>query len=195
MTVGTPWSSAILAQNFAGCSTFAVVAEAGDARDEIALLLVEHADAALQYALWLAERLRATLIGLHVIDIVSIEGSFMHDISGSLGFEPYLDFSAKMTAEWRRFAEGIYPQIRGTLVPAETFDEVRRLLTDYGFVGHPFRKDFPLIGNVEVRYDEAKGRVVYEPVSIEPRVLVPRVLREDSRYLQGQAESAGKGTG
>ena len=56
----------------------------------------EHADAALQYALWLAERLRATLIGLHVIDVVSIEGSFLHDISGSLGFEPYLDFSAKM---------------------------------------------------------------------------------------------------
>jgi nucleotide-binding universal stress UspA family protein len=56
----------------------------------------EHADAALQYALWLAERLRATLMGLHVVDIVSIEGSFLHDISGSLGFEPYLDFSSKM---------------------------------------------------------------------------------------------------
>jgi nucleotide-binding universal stress UspA family protein len=56
----------------------------------------EHADAALQYALWLAARLRATVLGLHVIDVVSIEGSFLHDISGSLGFEPYLDFSAKM---------------------------------------------------------------------------------------------------
>jgi len=56
----------------------------------------EHADAALQHALWLADRLRATLLGLHVIDIVSIEGSFLHDISGSMGFEPYLDFSAKM---------------------------------------------------------------------------------------------------
>jgi nucleotide-binding universal stress UspA family protein len=56
----------------------------------------EHADAALQHALWLAARLRATVLGLHVIDIVSIEGSFIHDISGSLGFEPYLDFSAKM---------------------------------------------------------------------------------------------------
>jgi NADH-quinone oxidoreductase subunit C len=60
--------------------------------------------------------------------------------------------------------------------------DLRRLLTDYGFVGHPFRKDFPLIGNVEVRYDPAKGRVVYEPVSIEPRTLVPRVIREDNRY-------------
>ncbi|MGH7288444.1 MAG: universal stress protein [Myxococcota bacterium] len=56
----------------------------------------EHADAALQHALWLAGRLEATVVGLHVIDIVSIEGSFLHDISGSLGFEPYLDFSAKM---------------------------------------------------------------------------------------------------
>jgi len=68
--------------------------------------------------------------------------------------------------------------------------DLRRLLTDYGFVGHPFRKDFPLIGNVEVRYDPEKGRVVYEPVSIEPRVLVPRTLRDDSRYLQAKAEPA-----
>jgi NADH-quinone oxidoreductase subunit C len=60
--------------------------------------------------------------------------------------------------------------------------DLRRLLTDYGFLGHPFRKDFPLTGNVEVRYDPTKGRVVYEPVSIEPRTLVPRVIREDNRY-------------
>ncbi|MEX0731866.1 MAG: NADH-quinone oxidoreductase subunit C [Aquisalimonadaceae bacterium] len=66
--------------------------------------------------------------------------------------------------------------------------DLRRLLTDYGFVGHPFRKDFPLIGNVEVRYNEEKGRVVYEPVSIEPRVLVPRVIRHDSRYADRMAE-------
>jgi NADH-quinone oxidoreductase subunit C len=68
--------------------------------------------------------------------------------------------------------------------------DLRRILTDYGFVGHPFRKDFPLIGNVEVRYDEEKQRVVYEPVSIDPRVLVPRVIRDDSRYDQAQAEAA-----
>jgi NADH-quinone oxidoreductase subunit C len=55
--------------------------------------------------------------------------------------------------------------------------DLRRLLTDYGFVGHPFRKDFPLSGNVEVIYDVGKQRVVYQPVSIEPRVLVPRVIR------------------
>jgi NADH-quinone oxidoreductase subunit C len=60
--------------------------------------------------------------------------------------------------------------------------DLRRLLTDYGFIGHPFRKDFPLIGNVEMRYDPEKGRVVYEPVSIEPRTLVPKVIRSDNRY-------------
>jgi len=81
----------------------------------------------------------------------------------------------------------------------ETFDlfgivfpghpDLRRLLTDYGFIGHPFRKDFPLIGNVEVRYDQEKGRVVYEPVtSVEPRVLVPRVIRDDARYATTAGE-------
>ena len=63
--------------------------------------------------------------------------------------------------------------------------DLRRLLTDYGFVGHPFRKDFPLSGHVEMRYDPEKGRVIYQPVSIEPRVLVPRVIRHDSRYEDG----------
>ena len=56
----------------------------------------------------------------------------------------------------------------------EGHPDLRRILTDYGFIGHPFRKDFPLIGNVEVRYDPEKARVVYEPVSIEPRTLVPQ---------------------
>jgi NADH-quinone oxidoreductase subunit C len=59
--------------------------------------------------------------------------------------------------------------------------DLRRLLTDYGFIGHPFRKDFPLSGNVEVRYDPEKG-VVYQPVTIDPRVLVPKVIRHDNRY-------------
>jgi len=71
----------------------------------------------------------------------------------------------------------------------ETFDlygilfeghpDLRRLLTDYGFIGHPFRKDFPLLGTVEMRYDAEKGRVVYEPVATELRILVPRVIRDE----------------
>lgn len=56
--------------------------------------------------------------------------------------------------------------------------DLRRILTDYGFIGHPFRKDFPLSGTVEVRYDETLGRVIYEPVNIIPRVLVPKVIRD-----------------
>ena len=60
--------------------------------------------------------------------------------------------------------------------------DLRRILTDYGFIGHPFRKDFPLAGNVEVQYDPEKKRVVYQPVSIVPRVLVPKVIRHDHRY-------------
>ncbi len=63
--------------------------------------------------------------------------------------------------------------------------DLRRLLTDYGFVGHPFRKDFPISGYVEVRYDPEKGRVVYQPVSIEPREITPRVVRED-KYASGR---------
>jgi len=71
--------------------------------------------------------------------------------------------------------------------------DLRRLLTDYGFVGHPFRKDFPLSGNVEVIYDAEKGRVVYQPVSIEPRVLVPKVVRAgsvDATDLMAAADDA-----
>ena len=72
----------------------------------------------------------------------------------------------------------------------EGHPDLRRILTDYGFVGHPFRKDFPLIGNVEVRYDAEQQRVVYQPVTIEPRVLVPRVIRDDADLLQAKAEAA-----
>ncbi len=62
--------------------------------------------------------------------------------------------------------------------------DLRRILTDYGFIGHPFRKDFPLSGKVEMRYDATENRVIYGAVEIEPRILVPRVIRHDSRYLE-----------
>jgi len=70
--------------------------------------------------------------------------------------------------------------------------DLRRILTDYGFIGHPFRKDFPLVGNVEVRYDADKQRVVYEPVQIVERTLVPRVIRDDSRY-EPELKDGGRG--
>jgi NADH-quinone oxidoreductase subunit C len=72
----------------------------------------------------------------------------------------------------------------------EGHPDLRRVLTDYGFIGHPFRKDFPLIGNVEVSYDPVKGRVAYQPVSIEPRTLVPRVIRDDNRYDEQLRDTA-----
>lgn len=84
----------------------------------------------------------------------------------------------------------------------ETFDlfgilfhnhpDLRRLLTDYGFIGHPFRKDFPISGYVEVRYDPEQKRVIYQPVTIKPRVLVPKVIRDDHRYLIEQDHNQGE---
>ena len=100
----------------------------------------------------------------------------------------------------RVFADGEPPQVESVInvwnsanwFEREAFDlfgiifdghpDLRRILTDYGFVGHPFRKDFPLSGNVEMRYDEEKKRVVYQPVSIETRVNTPRIIRDDHRY-------------
>jgi NADH-quinone oxidoreductase subunit C len=62
----------------------------------------------------------------------------------------------------------------------EGHNDLRRILTDYGFIGHPFRKDFPTTGHVEMRYDPVQKRVIYQPVTIEPREITPRVIREDN---------------
>ena len=109
----------------------------------------------------------------------------------------------------KTFLDGEYPRLPSVIdvwasadwFEREAFDlfgilfeghpDLRRLLTDYGFVGHPFRKDFPLSGHVEMRYDPEKGRVVYEPVTIEERVLVPRVIRRDQRYARDAAADGG----
>ena len=111
----------------------------------------------------------------------------------------------------RAFAEGDPPKVASVVdvwpsadwYEREAFDlfgilfeghpDLRRILTDYGFVGHPFRKDFPLSGEVEMRYDPEKKRVVYEPVSIEPRVLVPKVIRNEARRAgEAEAETGGE---
>lgn len=70
----------------------------------------------------------------------------------------------------------------------EGHPDLRRILTDYGFIGYPFRKDFPVSGHVEMRYDATLKRVIYEPVDIEPRVLVPKVIRSDNRYATEGSE-------
>ena len=68
----------------------------------------------------------------------------------------------------------------------ENHPDLRRILTDYGFIGHPFRKDFPVSGHIEMRYDAHLKKVIYEPVDLEPRVLVPKVIRNDNRYLDNK---------
>ncbi|MHB8423742.1 MAG: NADH-quinone oxidoreductase subunit C [Gammaproteobacteria bacterium] len=99
---------------------------------------------------------------------------------------PMLDSVADIWASANWFEREVF-DLYGILFNGHP--DLRRILTDYGFTGHPFRKDFPLSGNVEVRYDPEKKRVVYEPVSIEPRVLVPRVIRHDPRYEEACKEA------
>ncbi len=68
--------------------------------------------------------------------------------------------------------------------------DLRRILTDYGFIGHPLRKDFPVVGQVEMRYDANKQRVIYEPVTMEERVIIPRIIRDDNRYAERMQDSS-----
>lgn len=93
--------------------------------------------------------------------------------------EPVLDSVAEVWASANWFEREAF-DLFGILFRGHP--DLRRILTDYGFIGHPFRKDFPLSGNVEVQYDPERQRVVYRPVSITPRVLVPKVIRHDNRY-------------
>lgn len=112
-----------------------------------------------------------------------------------------LSISQNLRVRVRVFAEGDIPTVKSVIevwqvadwFEREAFDlygilfeghpDLRRILTDYGFIGHPFRKDFPLSGTMEMRYDTSQGRVIYQPVEIDERTLVARTLREDNRFL------------
>src|SRR3989304_3611772 len=87
-----------------------------------------------------------------------------------------------MSNRLETLAAALQSALGGKLVSVTTAGHPARrpLLTDYGFVGHPFRKDFPLSGNVEMRYDPDQQRVIYQPVTIEPRVITPRIVREEN---------------
>ncbi|MGC4027741.1 MAG: NADH-quinone oxidoreductase subunit C [Steroidobacteraceae bacterium] len=102
--------------------------------------------------------------------------------------EPMMDSVVGVWASANWFERETF-DLFGILFPGHP--DLRRILTDYGFIGHPFRKDFPLVGNIEVRYDEQRQRVVYEPVEIVPRTLVPRVIRDDNRWSPDLKERSG----
>ena len=113
----------------------------------------------------------------------------------SMVFDPY-NVVVMLAASLFGLFVGAMPGLTATmatalLVPVTFFmfpghPDLRRILTDYGFIGHPFRKDFPISGYVEMRYDPEQGRVVYQPVTIEPREITPRIIREDT-YATGRA--------
>ncbi|WP_446830600.1 NADH-quinone oxidoreductase subunit C [Candidatus Foliamicus sp.] len=163
-------------------------------------------------AQWRTEQATETGFSRAVEPEAESEGAFAGGSTGDAGLElqaparfaaiyHLLSLRHNLRLRLRVFAEGENPPLLPSVTEVwqaadwferEAFDlfgivfeghgDLRRILTDYGFIGHPFRKDFPLSGKVEVRYDENKRRVVYEPVSIEPRTLVPRVIRDDHRY-------------
>jgi len=143
-----------------------------------------------------------------MIDLCGVDYSEYGDWDGERFAVVYQLLSIKNNHRLRVrvFAEGEPPQVTSVTdvwnganwFEREAFDlygiifdghpDLRRILTDYGFVGHPFRKDFPLCGNVEMRYDADKKRVIYQPVSIETRVNTPRIVRDDHRYADRMTE-------
>src|SRR5574337_1082787 len=145
----------------------------------------EHARTAMQYALWLGQRMSATVVGLHVVDIVSIEGSFFHDISGSLGFEPYLDFSSKMREVLHERGKGLLEEFRDHATKAGVrFDTVlsmgvvanevaeRARTTDLVVIGHRGvneRFSTGLLGSTA----ESVSRKCPRPVFISPADFQP----------------------
>ena len=141
----------------------------------------------------LGERLQSLVVALDEVTIV-IKGQDHLSVARTLRDEPVLSFEQlidlcadddlplveSVTTVWaganwfEREAFDLYG------IVFEGHPDLRRILTDYGFVGHPFRKDFPISGYVEVRYDPEQKRVIYQPVTIEPREIVPRVIREEN---------------
>ena len=148
-----------------------------------------------------------TIIDVCGVDYSTYEGSKTHN-SRYASVYHLLSVSNNHRIRVRTWLDDDFP-IVGSVVPVwgganwferEAFDllgilysghpDLRRLLTDYGFIGHPLRKDFPLVGQVEMRYDANKQRVIYEPVTIEERVNIPRVIRDDNRYAERLAANA-----
>lgn len=122
-----------------------------------------------------------------VYHLMSLNNNFRIRVRASLDdAQPVLDSIREIwpAADWfEREAFDLYGII------FNGHPDLRRLLTDYGFIGHPFRKDFPLSGQVEMRYDEEQGRVIYVPVTVDDRILVPRTIRKDTFSKAGRESS------
>jgi NADH-quinone oxidoreductase subunit C len=114
-----------------------------------------------------------------VVHLLSISNNWRLRLRGFCADDDF-PVIATLTTVWP--AAGWYEREAFDLygIVFEGHPDLRRILTDYGFVGHPFRKDFPVSGHVEMRYDPEQKRVIYQPVTIEPREVTPRVIREDS---------------
>ncbi len=148
-----------------------------------------------------------TLVDVCGVDYSTYEGSKVHNARYASVYH-LLSVTNNHRIRVRTWLEDDFPMV-DSVVPIwgganwferEAFDmfgilysghpDLRRLLTDYGFIGHPLRKDFPMVGQVEMRYDANKQRVIYEPVTIEERINIPRIIRDDNRYAERQGDSA-----